>query len=163
LQPASEFPDVDAAGPVFDVMKPIFTESGVTPGAGSAAPAPLIPVTHRASATLPATAILNDRIWNFPTIPPWRKISRPFSDSLALSTRDRPERSYQGLTLSPAKAIDPGVGRDLVERHRHLGHRGTDALGHRREHVEVEAVDARRVEADHARHLVGVDAGEAVA
>jgi hypothetical protein len=70
LQPASEFPDVDAAGPVFEVMNPIFTESAVTPGAGSDVAAPIAPVPESAIATLPTTAIANPRRSNFPTIPP---------------------------------------------------------------------------------------------
>jgi hypothetical protein len=43
------------------VMKPIFTESGVTPGAGSEVAAPLTPEVESASAMLTPTAIVNPR------------------------------------------------------------------------------------------------------
>ena len=70
---------------------------------------------------------------------------------------------YQGLTLSPANAIERESAGISSSGTATSADGRADAFGHRRQRVEIEAVHLGRVEPDHARDLVGVDAGEAVA
>src|SRR6476646_4334516 len=64
LQPRSELPDVDAATPVFDAMKPILIVLSVTPWSGPAVAAPLTPEHASAPMATPTATTASQRVRN---------------------------------------------------------------------------------------------------